>query len=285
MLKRKDLFSFIMLLFFAFGFNSIANAEENNELSSTQKEHMRQLGFSEQIIESMTLDEYSHYENSIPVEPFVQTETIYKITSDQDGEVKKVEQFNEVDGLQKMNLENYSFPAATAASCSGTICTETTSWMSMTTTATKLGNGRTMLHNNFTWLKNPNVTLTDMVGLTYNDSAVIEPSTIKFSYKWKDGVGDHSRSYKDMKKSPQGLAATFDIQGIGTNAGASNHHGYISVEVSKGNKNDVSANAFGHYTHTTFSFNITVTIKTGDIGLGATTAETKMTSTAIKFNF
>lgn len=91
MLKRKDLFSFIMLLFFAFGFNSIANAEENNELSSTQKEHMRQLGFSEQIIESMTLDEYSHYENSIPVEPFVQTETIYKITSDQDGEVKKVE--------------------------------------------------------------------------------------------------------------------------------------------------------------------------------------------------
>lgn len=58
-----------------------------------------------------------------------------------------------------------------------------------------------------------------------------------------------------------------------------------TVEVSKGNTNDISANAFGHYTHTTLTFSINVSIKTGDIGLGMATAETKMTNTAIKFNF
>lgn len=53
----------------------------------------------------------------------------------------------------------------------------------------------------------------------------------------------------------------------------------------KGNKNDVRANAYGHYIHVTLGLTGTISIKTGDISLGAQTQKTYMPDTMILFNY
>ncbi|MET4562720.1 hypothetical protein ABIA69_003911 [Lysinibacillus parviboronicapiens] len=282
MLKYKKMFSFIMVLFFALGFNSfVANASENNELTVAQKEQLEQLGFSEQNIASMTIEEYLQFENVIAAEPSVKEETFYKITTDQEGNVINIEEYDEQDTIRLMNIDDFMIQPLS----SNTSNTAKTSWMSMTTTSTKLTNGRILLQNSFSWLKNPVVGFTDMVGMNYSDKVVIEPSTVKFSYKYTDGIGQHTKSYTNLDYNTNGIAATFDLRVVGQNAGTSNHYGYLAVEVKKGNVNDVSANAYGRYTHSTLSFTVALAIRSGDISLGLATAESKMTGTAIVFDF
>lgn len=54
-----------------------------------------------------------------------------------------------------------------------------------------------------------------------------------------------------------------------------NHRGYITVQVVKGGKYDIRANAYGHYTHETIGFTTSIDIKTGSIGLDWAAKESK----------
>ncbi|MBK3495334.1 hypothetical protein JFL43_10830 [Viridibacillus sp. YIM B01967] len=277
MRKGKFFTAFLIVIFSLLSFNILgASAAENDGLTEEQMAHMRQLGFIEEIISKMTIDEYKEFENAIPTEPFKQETTVYKITSDSRG-ITEVNAYSEEVAEQLIKEEEVEESLIKPF----TYDNNENSWLSMTTTSTKLGSGKTMLHNNFFWMTQPDIRLVDMVGLTYNSNVVIDPSTIKFSYKYSDKSGNtHSKSYKSIDRNVNGIAVLYDIIVKGYD-----HNGYVSVEVSKANSKDISANAFGHYTHTIFSFNMAVSIRSQDIALGLTTAEKKMTNTAIKFNF
>lgn len=196
-----------------------------------------------------------------------------------------MENYTETEAERLIGIEKFQINPLSSTCSSNTSCNSKTDWLSMTTTATKLTNGRIMLHNNFTWLKIPTITMTDMVGMNYNDSVILEPNTTKFSYKYTDGTGTHSVGAKNLLNNANGIAATFNLKTYGSNSGPYNHNGYISVEVSKGNKYDKAANVFGQYTHTTASFNVSLSIKSGDISLGLTTAESKMPTNTLKISF
>src|SRR5690606_7028750 len=114
-----------------------------------------------------------------------------------------------------------------------------TSWLKMTTTSSKLSNGNILLKNSFVWLKNPNVKLTDVVGITHSGSAVKVPGTEGFSYKYTDGRGVHTLGSKSTSRNSYGIAKKFNLKAVGSNIPPYNHNGYISVQVKKGNKNDI----------------------------------------------
>lgn len=279
MKNSKLLFICFLISISFFGFNNFTFAAEI--LDVTQKNHLRELGFSSEVIESMTLDEFSYYEGIIPADETDSSKNVYKITSNSEGQVMKIEGFNEEQAEFQMMVENrYSINSMQSCS-SPTFCNSSTSWLSMTTSATKLTTGNILLNNSFTWLKNPNFTMTDMVGMNYNDSAVIVPSTTKFSYKYKDTLGTHSVPYRQIANNAHGIAATFNLKSFGADSPPANHHGYLSVQIQKGNATDIRANVFGQYTHTTATFNISLSIRSGDISLGFLTKETKMPSTAL----
>lgn len=270
--------SFLISISFL-AFNNFASAAES--LDANQKNHLKELGFSDEVIESMTLDEFTYYEEIIPEDETDSSKSVYKITSNTKGQVMKVEEFDEEQAEFQMSVEN-RYSIGTMQSCSKpTFCNSSTSWLSMTTSATKLSTGKILLNNSFTWLKLPNFTMTDMVGMNYNDSAVIVPSTTKFSYKYKDTLGTHSVPYKQIANNAHGIAATFNLKSYGADSPPTNHHGYLSVQIQKGNATDIRANVFGQYTHTTGTFTVSLSIRSGDISLGFLTKETKMPSTAL----
>ena len=119
----------------------------------------------------------------------------------------------------------------------------------------------------------------------HSSSAVKHENTVAFYHTYRDGTGVKSVSAKRIEKQASGVAAVFDLKVVGTNEGAHSHKGHITVQVSKGNTGDIQANAYGHYTHTTFGITGTVAIRTGSISIGGTRTESKMPDTMIRFNY
>lgn len=155
----------------------------------------------------------------------------------------------------------------------------------MTTTSSKLSNGNTLLKNSFNWLRSPQIALTDVVGISHSASAVKVPGTEGFSYKYTDGTGTHSVGATSTTRNDKGIAKKFNLKAIGTNAPPTNHNGYISVQVKKGNINDIRANAYGHYTHVTVGVTGAIDIKTGSISVGGNISKLNMPDTIILFNY
>ncbi|MCM3216666.1 hypothetical protein ABER75_11155 [Niallia taxi] len=246
------------------------------ELNSEEKENLEQLGFTEDEIETISQEEYNKY-NKLDGELLTTDESVYKIISDSKGNILTTTQVTEAQAFSEMNKPAQISIRATS--------TKQSSWLKMTTTSSKLSNGNILLKNSFKWLKNPAIALTDVVGISHSASAVKVPGTEGFSYKYTDGVGTHSLGAKSTTRNDYGIAKKFNLKAIGTNDAPKNHNGYISIQVKKGNKNDIRANAYGHYTHITVGITGTISIKTGDISVGGNLTKSEMDDTMILFNY
>ena len=251
-------------------------------LNEQQKEEMKELGFTDDDIDSMSIEEYNKYKN-LDGKLTSSEENYYEVTADKDGNVTDIEEITESEAVnQAQQQEKPVFSTMAAKSQSST---KTTGLLKMTLTSSKLSNGNTLLKNSFTWIKSPEFALTDVVGITHSASAVKVPGTDGFSYKYTDGVGTHSLKVSSTTNSATGIAKKFNLKKGGSNKPPYNHHGYISIQVKKGNKNDVRANAYGHYTHVTVGLTGSITIKTGSISVGGNLSKKEMTPPMILFYY
>lgn len=256
------------------------------QLSNTEKESLRQLGFTEDEIDTMSLEEFNKYKN-LNGQLLTTDASFYKVVSNLSGTLVTATRVTEKEALAGSNpppsgngKDVIKPPVVPMASD-----TQTTSWLKMTTSSSKLSNGNIQLKNSFKWLKQPNITLTDVVGISHSASAVKVPGTEGFAYKYTDGKGTHTLGAKSTTRNSYGIAKKFNLKGIGSNAAPYNHNGYISVQVKKGNKNDIRANAYGNYTHITVGFAGTIDIRTGNISVGGNIKKSEMEDTMILFNY
>lgn len=236
---------------------------------------MIELGFTDIELDTMTQEEFNKYSDLDGKLTSIDN-SYYKVISDLEGNVLSTTEVSEETALLQSS-DSFITPFASN--------TEKTSWMSMTTTSSKLSNGNTMLKNSFKWLKNPEIALTDVVGISHSASAVKVPGTEGFSYKYTDGTGTHSLGSTSTTRNEKGIAKKFNLKKIGANAPPTNHNGYISIQVKKGNKNDIRANTYGHYIHVTLGFTGTIDIKTGSISVGGNIKKSNVTNTMILFNY
>ncbi|MGG2028767.1 hypothetical protein AB1282_23965 [Gottfriedia sp. S16(2024)] len=295
-IKRRYKHSFLLLLstlLFVGGLSNVfANAEEIQN-KSTEEIHilseelvspvqfntlesikLQNLGFSSDEINSMSVEEYNGFKD-LYGSNLTTDENYYKITQEIPYSEPSVEEISKAQAINEIN---------TTKLARGT-SSKTTGYLKMTTSSSKLSNGNTLLKNSFTWLKSPNMKLTDVVAITHSASSVKIPNTDKFSYKYTDGKGIHSVGATSTTKNNKGIAKKFKLKDLGINVAPYNHNGYLSVEVTKGNKNDITANAYGHYTHLTLGVTSSIDIKTGSIGVGIFCTSTDMDETMIKFNY
>lgn len=279
-------------------------------LSLTNKNELRDLGFTEEELTTMTNDEFGKYKE-LDGELTQKTNHFYEVTTDL-YERTTVLEITEKEALDRVGplvnttpttvippslggitvvkppISTMSIqPTTSTMSTSSTSSTVKTSWFKMTTTSSKLSNGNVLLKNSFVWLKSPNAQFTDVVGITHSASAVKVPGTEGFSYKYTDGKGVHTLGSKSTSRNSYGIAKKFNLKAIGTNIPPYNHNGYISVQVKKGNKNDIRANAYGHYTHLTAGFTGTASIglTPGSMSVGWGAKESRMPNTMILFNY
>lgn len=244
-------------------------------LSDEDKTKMIELGFTEEELSTITQEEYDTYIN-LDGELTSVDNNYFKIITDSDGEILSTTEVSEETALIQSN-ESLITPYASN--------TTKTSWMSMTTTSSKLSNGNTLLKNSFKWLSSPQIALTDVIGISHSASAVKVPNTETFSYKYTDGKGTHSLGATSTVRNDKGIAKKFNLKAMGVNQSPKNHNGYISIQVKKGNKSDIRANAYGHYTHVTLGITGSIDIKTGSVSVGGNLSKSNMPSTMILFNY
>lgn len=178
------------------------------ELDNEQRSHMMKLGFTNEELDTMTLEEFNKY-NKLDGELTSVVNNYYKIESDLEGNVISTTVVPEDIALEQSDKPEILSRASDTTS---------TSWMKMTTTSSKLSNGNTLLKNSYTWLKSPTVALTDVVGISHSSSAVKVPGTEGFAYKYTDGTGTHSLASISTTKNGQGIAKKFNLKKIGTNS-------------------------------------------------------------------
>ncbi|MFF3025555.1 hypothetical protein ACFVRR_23410 [Gottfriedia sp. NPDC057948] len=235
---------------------------------------LQNLGFSPDEINSMSVEEYNDFK-SLYGSNLTTDENYYKITQEIPYSEPSVEEISKAQAINEINATKLARGTSS----------KTTGYLKMTTSSSKLSNGNTLLKNSFTWLKSPNMKLTDVVAITHSASSVKIPNTDKFSYKYTDGKGIHSVGATSTTKNKNGIAKKFNLKDMGINMAPYNHNGYLSVEVTKGNKNDITANAYGHYAHIILGVTSSIDIKTGSIGVGIYCTSSYMDETMIKFNY
>jgi hypothetical protein len=259
---------------------SVTEASASSLLSLDEQNHLRYLGFAEEVIATMTPEEYKNFSEVEPIEKPVSETILYKLKGNNKGELIDGEKFSLDQGQALMKLDNYSLNAGGAGCTNPVFCNETNSWISVTTSVSRVSDIEYLVNNSFVWKTNPSIVLTDMVGITYSSGFTYKNNSALFSHKYNVGNTQNTRGADKYVPGAQGFAALFDIAG-GLAGLASNQHGYLSVRLTKANSNQLSANIYGHYTHTTFAINPYVSIITGDISLGFTTAENKTDPTVL----
>lgn len=279
-LKTVRISGLLLLGIMLFFLPTEINAEEIDELvqpvelTQTEQGALLNLGFTDQEISTMTDEEYQSYAN-LDGELTAKEIKHYKVTEYENGE-SEMTQVTEREALRGI-MNNQITPFATD--------TKKNSWMTLTLSSSKLSNGNILLKNSFKWANIPAITLKDVVAITHSATAVKVPSTQKFVYKYTDGKGTHTRGATSFTPSAQGTAAKFDIVGTGKNAPPRNQNGYLSFQVKKGNKNDIRANAYGHYHHVTLGITGTITLKPGSISVGGVSKVSKAGVPMILFNY
>lgn len=262
-------------------------------LSTEEKENLHDLGFSEEEVSTMTNEEFQQYEE-LDGELVNKTDKFYKLTTD----INNVTRATLVTEHEALVQSGYLQETGTGIGSGDTttvikppisimsVDTNKNSWLKMTTSASKLSTGTILLKNSFVWLRSPNVTLTDVVGITHSASAVKVPGTESFAYKYTDGRGVHTLGSKSTVRNSTGIAKRFNLKGIGSNIPPYNHNGYISVQVKKGNKYDIRANAYGHYSHITAGITgATIGLTPGSMTIGVGATKTKIDDTMVIFNY
>lgn len=284
-MKKTLVASFLMVPSLLLGTNVYANDNSKDnlveivKLTPEQEEQMKGLGFTEEEIQDMDIDEFNENKN-LKGKIVAEEENFYKVeTSTLDNQVNKVTPVSEEEALEEISNDLPIMARAAVTS------TKKTSWLKMHTSASKLTNGNIKLKNSFRWLKQPQFAFTDVVALSHSASATKVPNTVKFSYAYKDGDGKHKLGATGTKTSASGVAKKFNLKKVGANISPYDHHGYVSVQLKKGNKNDVRANGYGHYVHTEVGLSASISIKTGELYVGPNIKQSKMTDTMVLFNY
>ncbi|MEY8346344.1 hypothetical protein [Niallia circulans] len=257
-----------------------AELVEPIKLSAEQMTRLKNLGFDDYEISTMTKEEYEQVAN-YDSELTIKSSHFYKVEQNNDGQVTAITEVPQEVATQAATIENknkFSIAASNPAK-------PKTSWMQLELSSSKLPNKNIYLRNKFKWLKNPEIALTDVVAISHSASAVKVPGTDYLNYKYTDGKGTHTLGATHTTFSDYGVAKKFNLKAIGKNKGTSNHHGYISMSVQKGNSKDIQANAYGHYSHITLGVTGTIDIKAGSISVGKAIKVSKMPDAIIKFKY
>lgn len=256
-------------------------------LTSKEEKNLKKLGFSDEEINTMTEEEFEKYKN-LDGKLINKTDKFYKITTDQDSITSAIV-VSEKEALAQSGYSESAGeepPAVEPGISVMAVDTRSTTWLKMTTSSTKLSTGATLLKNSFVWLRNPNVALSDVVGITHSASAVKLAGTESFAYKYTDGLGVHTTGSTSTVRNSVGLAKKFNLKAIGTNAPPYNHNGYISVQVKKGNQYDIRANAYGHYAHLTAGVTGgTIGLSVGSLTLSYAFRYTRVSDTMVTFSY
>lgn len=283
---KKGLFASLLIVpSLLIGNNVYAEEDLTNEdvivqpinLTSDQVKQMEGLGFTKEEIDEMDEEEFEEnkeYTGTV----ISQEEKYYKVETDYSNTINQITPVSEKEALSEISKENNTIMAHSAV-------TKSSSLLKMHTSASKLSNGNIKLKNSFRWLKQPQVAFKDVVGISHSASAVKVPGTANFSYAYTDGTGKHKVDAIGTKTSSTGVAKKFDLKKVGATIAPYDHHGYVSVQLKKGNKNDIRANGYGHYVHTEVGLSASVSIKTGELSVGPNIKQSKMDDTMVMFNY
>ena len=253
-------------------------------LNTTEIERLKSLGFSEEQLDLMTLEEHEALISKIGASTrgeIVGVETSYYRVSTEDGvtEISKEQADEEL-------LEYESRVTAFASD------TATTSWMRMTTTSSSLGQGEYYLMNSFRWLTRPVYALTDVVGMSFNPNLTYIQDSEYASYTREyGGVNPPSPEldhlfYAQHKSANAGIAFDIDLKLYSNNGYrmTETHSGYMSFRVRKNNTTATSTNVYGHYSHLYNTINFDVSFPAG-MAISGLTQHDDMDDTGISFNF
>jgi hypothetical protein len=284
---------------------------EKVELSQEEKERFINLGFSEQMIEDITEKEIARYDGETG-EVISSKTKYYRITKDKkpveitkDQALKEVKEYKEKKKKKEKEKTAFSdknntfkIAASDPEVCSVCQDIEQTSWMKMTTTATKIYAYGTFqdeleLKNEFEWLTTPNWTLKDPLGMSYtSDMSYVQDSEFA-KYTREDCVhynngtkscGTYNSYYSTAdKKSTTGLAFKIDI--VNSTANDPHHRGYMTYRVKKARSSANYGNVYGHYSHVYYTSSYSISISTGQLSISGVASEKKMTDTGLQFKW
>lgn len=237
------------------------------DLSDEEISRLKSLGFSNEVIQDMTWEEYQLQEG-LTGELITTDEKWFRYNSktlelEEISEKQALNEYNKFKSNQPININNYWWDP------------EELSWMRHITSVSKLNNGRFRLQHQFTWKNQPLVTLQDAVAITYSPHLTYVQNSEYFRYtydRWGINYVDSKNVVKhsaDRKSPSAGIGFIYDIVCCDSNYEARNHRGYMYFDVVVSNSNYSSANAFGHYGHTTLAL--------GSIGLDLSTGSFKIT--------
>lgn len=313
---KKILFSLCIILSLTLVLGTSVFAEHddkvtgvtNSNLKRNDIERLLNFGFSEEEVEKFTPTELQMFNEKYgkdSIGQLVSKETkYYRINSGNVVEITKSDADKEVKAYEakkqqksKKNKEGKSVQVLASD-------TETTSWLSMTTTSSAylipqynhLGQiigyiqDGWQLKNSFTWLVNPLYKLTDVLGLSMNPNLTYVQNTEFAVYNRTCGyLNPYTQSdfyFTANTKSTTGLAFNIDLKAYSddNSVSAYDHRGYMIFNVRKNNSTATSTNAFGHYSHLYNTINFSVSISTGAMSVSGTTQKDTMTDTGISFS-
>lgn len=255
------------------------------KLSNRQIQQFEQLGYSDEEIANLSDVEVNRISGKHGKLVSYVTKYYRVNSSGQMTELTKESALKEV----KDDKDKKTQAASDLSPMSSGSGSSSNSWLSMTTTVSDLGNKDFYFKNSFTWLSNPWVHLTDVIGMTHNSSiSVISGSEyLKVSYnKYSDtlsGVQDDYYWTANIKDIP-GYAFSYGLRSSDGLWTYMDPHGYMIYEGLATPSYFVgSSNAYGHYTHETIIAKLGISLSTGSMSVSPTVAVSKAPDTDAYF--
>lgn len=260
-------------------------------------------GFSTDEIQNMSQEDYKKFNEKYGTESkatlISKTTKYYRVKNGTAVEINRSQAESEIEAYN-LKKELQSKGEITQLSTSDT---ETTSWLTMTTTASQYMvpiyvNGRVsgyiqdgwLLKNSFKWLTHPAFKLTDVLGMTFNPNLTyVQDSEFAVYTRDYSGVNpppSESDYYYSAphKSNSSGIAFDINLKAYSNNGNGTTktHRGYMTFQVRKNNSWATSTNVYGHYSHLYNTINYSVSFN-GDMSISGQTLHDDMSDTAISF--
>lgn len=302
----------------AFASNELDSVEENliklgytkEEINimkndPSQKEMLRyaNLGFSKRQIADFTDETRKYLEGMYG--KLIGVETKYYRISPTNGvqEISKEQALSE--SLQyKLRKAQENMFGNQMSILGGGSDTETTSWMTMTTTVAEISGTNPkeyLIMNEFTWLTEPFWTLTDVVAISHPEHVTPIQNSELMEYTYDRATNTLPPKYFDTKtvtyttadkKTSQGYAFKFDLKGTeyldnGVKLLCVNSRGFMAYRAIRANPNYTHATAHGHYAHSEIAilFSLDINLSFGSFSVSGASKTTYMRDTAVTFEF
>lgn len=293
----------------------INNKEVNaNIIDSEQIKKLIKLGFTKEEISTFSVSEYERYKN-LNGTIVTKTEKYFRVKKGTTEEITKNQAIKEVrehkakkapentSSLSSLNRfsKSLSFVKGILNKTTSKYMllsngsdTDSTSWLSMTTTASDLGGKSFLFKNSFTWLSAPICTFTDVLGMSHTSPISINQDSEYLKYTYDRYTNTMIPTYlgtNDVyywtadKKNSGGYAFKYDL--LGTTTGGDlvmYNRGYMVYSGIATPSNYIGyANVYGHYSHQQLALPIGIDLASGNMSCTPTYAFAETTDTDAQF--